>query len=710
MLELKKIFSREGIVDPLISLPKFSPDGKRLTFLKGKADQPKVLDLWEVDLASGEQSCLVDSSELGGASSELSKEEKDRRERLRLFSMGIVSYQWAPNSEMILFPIAGKLYIWDAASKSVKSLNDKPTNMMDPKFSHNSSFITFTENQNVKKIDLATGDISDLTDEGAGDIKCGEAEFVVQEELSRYDGYWVSPDENQLAYEVYDESPVELVTRNEIFSDRVDIIEQRYPYAGKDNVKYKLVIKNLESGAKVTAQVDTEDNYLARLCWSPDSKFVYAQIVNRLQDTLTLNRIDASTGESKVILSEHSKPWVNVNDIFRLSADGESFIWGSERSDMRQVYLYNNEGELIKQLTDTDTFIDSVIHWDADELFYTAYTEMALNRKVFKLDLESGETSTVTDDEGISQVTLNADKGFYLVQQNDLTTPQKVSLLNVATGQSISVHTAKCNVDGTDLNDMFDKPEYGSFKSKDGKVDLNYRIIFPHNFDPSKKYPAIVHLYGGPHAQMVTKGWTGDRYLFQQFLASQGFLIISVDNRGSANRGLSFEGAVYKNMGDLEVEDQAAAAEFLMEKDYVDSDRIGVHGWSYGGYMTLMCMFKKSDIFKVGVSGAPVTDWKLYDTCYTERYMSTPQLNPEGYKKASVFPYVDGLEGKLLVIHGMADDNVLFTNSTMLYSALHEADKMFDVMVYPGEKHAIAGHVSKLHNYKTIANYFIENL
>ena len=171
MLELKKIFSREGIVDPLISLPKFSPDGKRLTFLKGKADQPKVLDLWEVDLASGEQSCLVDSSELGGDSSELSKEEKDRRERLRLFSMGIVSYQWAPNSEMILFPIAGKLYIWDAASKSVKSLNDKPTNMMDPKFSHNSSFITFTENQNVKKIDLATGDISDLTDEGAGDIK-----------------------------------------------------------------------------------------------------------------------------------------------------------------------------------------------------------------------------------------------------------------------------------------------------------------------------------------------------------------------------------------------------------------------------------------------------------------------------------------------------------------------------------------------------------
>lgn len=710
MLELKKIFSKEGIVDPLISSPKFSPDGKRLTFLKGKADQPKVLDLWEVDLASGKQSCLVDSSELDSASSELSKEEKDRRERLRLFSMGIVSYQWAPSSEMILFPIAGKLYLWDAASKSVKSLNNKPTNMMDPKFSQNSSFITFTENQNVKKIDLATGEILHLTDEGAGDIKCGEAEFVVQEELSRYDGYWVSPDEKQLAYEVYDEGPVELVTRNEIFSDRVDIIEQRYPYAGKDNVKYNLVIKNIESGAKITAQVDTEDNYLARLCWSPDSKFVYAQIVNRLQDTLTLNRIDASTGESKIILSENSKPWVNVNDIFRLSADGESFIWGSERSDMRQVYLYTSEGELIKQVTDTDTFIDSVIYWDNEELFYTAYTEMALNRKVFKLDLESGETSTVTNYEGISQVTLNADKGFYLIQQNDLTTPQKVSLLNATNGQSIAVHTAKCNVDGTDLNDMFDKPEYGSFKSKDGEVDLNYRIIFPHNFDPSKRYPAIVHLYGGPHAQMVTKGWTGDRYLFQQYLASQGFLIISVDNRGSANRGLSFEGAVYKNMGDLEVEDQAAAAEFLMKKDYVNSDRIGVHGWSYGGYMTLMCMFKKSDIFKVGVSGAPVTDWKLYDTCYTERYMSTPQLNPDGYKKASVFPYVDGLEGKLLVIHGMADDNVLFTNSTMLYSALHEADKMFDVMVYPGEKHAIAGHVSKHHNYKTIANYFIENL
>jgi dipeptidyl-peptidase 4 len=710
MLDLKKIFSKEGIVDPVISSPRFSPDGNRCTFLKGKEESPKVFDLWEVDLKTGKQHRLVDSSDLQDANAELSKEEKDRRERLRLFAMGIVSYQWSPNSKMILFPIAGRLYTWDAGTRLVKALNDKATNMMDPKFSAKSSFVTFTENQNVRKIDLATGEMRELTTEGHGNIKCGEAEFVVQEELSRYDGYWVSPDETTLAYEVYDESPVELVTRNEIFADRVDIIEQRYPYAGEANVTYKLVLKNLESGETVAAQIDTLDNYLARVTWSPDSKFVYAQVLNRLQNGLTLYKIDKDTGVSTAVLTESADPWVNINDIFRISSDGSTFIWGSERSDLRQVYLYDTNGKLLKQLTQTDTFIDSVVYWDNEELVYTAFTDMALNRKVFRKDLTSSETKVLAGDDGMNSVILNKSKTHYLIEQNDLTTPQKVSLVCLERNERFDVHSAACSVDGVDLNDMFDKPEYGSFKSKDGEVELNYRIIFPHNFDPSKSYPAIVHLYGGPHAQMVTKGWTGDRYLFQQYLASQGFLIISVDNRGSANRGLSFEGAVHEKMSEFEVQDQASAAEFLKARPYVDSSRFGVHGWSYGGYMTLMCMFRKADIFKVGVSGAPVTDWKLYDTCYTERYMSTPQLNPEGYEKASVFPYVDGLEGKLLLIHGMADDNVLFTNSTMLYSALHQAEKMFDVMVYPGEKHAIAGNVSKIHNYQSIANYFINNL
>lgn len=709
MLDLKEIFGAEGLVEPLVSTVRFSPDGKRLTFLKGKVKSPKVLDLWEANLETGESNLLVDSESLTGGTEELSKEEKDRRERMRLFSSGIVSYQWSPCSSKILFPIAGRLYLWDSGNNKAIYLNSEPSNLMDPKFSNCGSFVLFVENQNVASINLETLEKKVLTTEGVNNIRCGEPEFVVQEELSRYEGYWLSPDSKVLAYEVYDESSVELVTRNEIFSDRVDIIEQRYPYAGKSNVSYQVNLVNLETGKVTATKLDTLDNYLARAKWSPDSSALYVQIINRRQDENRLIKV-SQNGECEEVITEKTSPWINVNNVFRFSKDGSKFLWGSERSDLCQVYEYSSDGKLLRQLTNSEGPISDVLYWDETELIVSAITKDALSKEVLKVDLGTLESIKLISRDGYNEVSVSSDKKHLVSIFNEIHIPQEVSILSLENGKETNLHKARCFISGKEIDSVLKKPDYGVLKSTDGKVDLNYRIFQPHDFDPSKKYPAIVHLYGGPHAQMVTKAWAGDRYLFQQYLASKGFVVISIDNRGSANRGLTFEGAIYKNMGDLEVEDQLAAATYLRSLSYVDGDRIGVHGWSYGGYMTLMCMFKAGDVFKVGVSGAPVTDWKLYDTCYTERYMSTPQDNESGYTKASVFPYVDGLKGKLMVIHGMADDNVLFTNSTMLYSALHKADKLFDIMVYPGEKHSVAGTVAKIHNYKTISEYFVNHL
>jgi dipeptidyl-peptidase-4 len=710
VLDLNKIFSAQGLVEPQVTGIKFSPDGKRLTFLKGKENAPKVYDLWEVKLDTLTQKMLVDSNDLTGGKEELSKEEKDRRERLRLFSSGIVSYEWSPSSESILFPVAGRLFLWESESDSIVSLNTEPTNLMDPKFSANGSYITYVEDQNVKYIKVSDKSVKSLTTEGKGDVRCGEAEFVVQEELSRFEGYWMSPNESILAFEKYDETPVEMVTRNEIFSDRVDIINQRYPYAGKDNVTYKIGFYHLETNETIYAKLDTDETYLARAHWNKSSSHLYIQQLNRLQSCVKLIRIDPKTGECETILEEESKPWININNIFRFSPDGSSFLWGSERNEFCHVFSYDLDGKLLKQLTSGDKQVVSINSYNENNLYFTAICDQGLNSAVYKLELDSLEETRLIEKDALSNAVVGNDQKFMVEIYNDVNTPQQVNLVNLDNQNVSSIHKSRCLIDGKIISEVLEAPEYGSLKSLDGKVDLNYRMILPHDFDKSKKYPAIVHLYGGPHAQMVTNGWAGDRYLFQQYLASMGFVVISLDNRGSANRGLSFEGAIYKNMGDLEVEDQLVAANHLKSLDFVDEDRIGVHGWSYGGYMTLMCMFKKPDVFKVGVSGAPVTDWSLYDTCYTERYMSTPQLNPEGYKSSSVFPYVKNLEGKLLVIHGMADDNVLFTNSTMLYSALHKEEKMFDIMLYPGEKHAVAGQVSKVHNYRTIANYFVENL
>ena len=705
-----KIDEITQLVDPNVFGLKFSPDGKRLTFLKGKDNAPKIFDLWEVDLSTLDQKMLVDSQVLQQGMGGQSQAEKDRRERMRLFNDGILSYEWAPDSSSILFPISGDLFMWNAVEDRSKKLDLGFSGVMDAKFSKLGNFITYLENANVKCLHLETGEISELTSDGQGDVRCGEAEFVVQEELDRYEGYWLSPDEKTLAFEKYDQSSVELVTRNEIFSDRVDTIKQRYPFAGKKNVTYELGLCNVKTQQIIYADIATDDTYLARACWDKDGKYFYVQILDRLQTTVRLVRIDGATGKSKILLEEVSKPWININDLFMFSPDGQSFLWGSERDNFRHIYKYSLDGTQCKQLTSGEKQVLKINHLSDDKLFYTACCDKGLNTLIFCLDLKTMTEEVLSPKVGTTTAVIGPNSDFVVLSYSNIDTPQAVELVSLHDFEKKLLHSAHCRVDERLISDVFFPPVMGALKSSDTLEDLNYQIILPPDFDASKKYPAIVHVYGGPHAQMVTNSWGDTRYLFQRYLASLGFVIMCLDNRGSCNRGLRFEGAIHKKLGDLEVEDQAVAAQYLSSLEYVDEKRIGIHGWSYGGYMTLMCMFKKPELFKVGVSGAPVTDWALYDTCYTERYMSKPELNSEGYKQSSVFPYVKDLRGKLLIIHGMADDNVLYQNSTMLYSALQEAQKMFDIMVYPGEKHSVAGQVAKHHNFRTIANYFLENL
>lgn len=709
-MDFEKLFGSKSSVQSLVRDIAFSPDGKFVAFLKGQSDSPNTYDLWLFCVESSEPSLLLSSDQLSSVNQDSSKEEKDRRERLRLFTDGILSYQWSHDSRLILIPILGRLFLLDVISKKLKCIKEKSTNIMDPKFSGVSSYVTYVEDQNVMAYELNTERIRQLTTDGGGPVKCGEAEFVVQEELSRFEGYWLSNNEKILAYEKYDESAVELVSRNEIYADSTQTIQQRYPFSGKPNVDYCICFLNLETGVEVRGDFDCDDTYLARGVWHQDNHMFYVQILNRAQNELKLLRIDATTGESNVVLMESQNPWVNINDDFMFSEGGDQFIWGSEREDKKQLYLYDLDGTFKKALTRGENPVHSVVGWANGFLTFLEYSNNALDLFCKQLDLETGKIRVLCQKKGMNY-THQSKCGKYLMTNHSSThKPQEVWFRDIRSKQQTLISESDCLVDNVCLDELVKRPEFGLIRTTDGAVQLNYKLILPPNFDKKHKYAAIIHVYGGPHAQMVNHQWQGERYLFQQYLASKGFIVFSVDNRGSANRGMAFEAGIYKQLGELELRDQVAGALFLGQKGYVDKSRIGVFGWSYGGYMTLNCMMRRPDLFKVGVSGAPVTDWSLYDTCYTERYMSTPALNSEGYLKSSIFPYVEHLEGKLLVVHGMADDNVLFTHSTKLFSELQRAGRMFDIMIYPGEKHAVSGKVAKKHNYKTIASFFMDNL
>jgi dipeptidyl-peptidase-4 len=711
-ISIERIFQSPALQGSTQRNLKVSPDGQRVTFLQGKKTDYERLDLWEYDINSGKTQLLFDSDDLSSGPEVLSDEEKARRERMRLSGSGIVSYQWSADGKALLFPLAGDAYYFRLGDKKAQQILQTDAFETDLKLSPKGNFLSYVRDQDLYIKDIKSGKETRLTTDGQGAIKNAMAEFVAQEEMGRMTGYWWSPDEKHIAFTQVDESPVELITRSEIYADSIKMITQRYPSAGTNNVLIKLAVVDIDSKQKQWIDLGKEqDIYLARVDWMQDSTALTYQIQDRSQQNLALRAFDLASNKQSTLIEENSNTWVNLNYDLHFLSDKQHFIWASEQDGFKHLYLHKNNGELVRQLTSGSWVVDGIEAIDQKNglVYFTGRAESPTQKHLYKVALSGGDITKVTQRDGFHGIAFSKDASVYVDSFSTTNTPQQVSL-HKATGEQLTW----LNENKIDNNhplmpyqQNWIKPTIASFNTQDG-TEIFYRLYKPNT--AAKKHPVIVYLYGGPGAQVVKDSWGGNRGLLMQYWANKGYVVFSIDNRGSEARGKAFEDPLYKKMGSVELDDQVEGVKFLHSLPYVDKDRIGVYGHSYGGYMTLMAMFKAGDYFKAGVAGAPVTDWGLYDTHYTERFMGHPKTDVDAYQASSVFPYAKDLTGDLLIYHGMADDNVLFTNSTKLYKHLQDLAIPFESMDYPGKKHSIRGKNTGIHLYKTITNFFDKHL
>ncbi len=744
---------------------KYSPDGQRVTFLKGREDDPSRYDLWQFDVATGKLGLLVDSKLLEPDEVELSEEEKALRERKRIAGRkGIVSYDWG-NETNILVPIGGDIFLVEVSPASaygeapaappkkpvVRQITKTDAFEYDARMSPKGRYISFIRNGAVIVYDLVKETEIQVTPDADPDnaISYGVSEFVAQEEMSRYTGYWWSPDEAYIAYTKVDESTVDIIPRFDIAATKVTVIDQRYPRAGRPNAIVDLFVAELgtDKATEIKWRRDdwgpATDQYLARVNWA--GKSLTVQSVDRDQKTIQLTSypaksFDAAGEPDALTFAETQKNWVNLSNDFSY-VPGMGTFTTSEETGYRHILKLDGpqKGEF---LTSGDWVVSAIEGFDTQKklIFFSGWKDTPLEKHLYMVPAEGGDPIRLTELGKSWAINMSPDgksfvgtasapdqppqTGLYKVPQLPSAEQLKKSGRELLPGQPCvdeNPQSARLTktcfpteliawVEENKLDESHPyypylathtKPEFGTLTADDGQT-LHYSIQKPPEFDPAKTYPVIIEVYGGPHVQTVNRNW---ERLTDVFYTHQGYIVFRLDNRGSYNRGKTFEDAIYHQTGSPEVRDQLAGVAWLKSQPFVDADKIAIQGWSYGGYMTLMTLLQaEPGTFAAAVSGAPVTDWTLYDTFYTERYMGTPQNNPDGYDKASAFYHLKNWTGDLpplLLIHGMADDNVTFDNSTRFMAEMQQRGMVFELMTYPGQRHGIRGEALQTHLMKT---------
>ncbi len=718
-LTIERIFADPDLNGPSPRGLAVAPGGRLVGFLKGRADDQNQLDLWAWEIASGRTRRLVDSAALASGR-ELSDVEKARRERARTAALkGILSYRFAPDGRKILFSVDGRLWLYDfdaRRGKELRALTAPGIEAIDAKVSPRGRYVSWVGGQNLHVLDLH-GDTKprQLTRDGAGPVHNGEAEFVAQEEMGRSTGYWWAPDDALIAFERYDENGVDEVERSEVYADRTEVIRQRYPAAGRPNVAVKLGLIAPDGGEARWIDLGGEpDIYLARVAWLPDGRRLAFQRQSRDQRRLELIAVDVASLARTPLLSETSETWINLNDDLRFLKDEDAFIWGSERDGFHHLYVFGLDGRLRRPLTAGSWDVDRLLALDPKRglVYFSAGRGDPLQSHVWAARLDGSEASAprrLSEGEGWHEAAFGEGGEVWIDTFSNPTTPPQVSLRKTD-GQRIAWierNELKPGHAYWPYRDSLVEPEYGRLTSESGE-ELLYRVYKPLGFDPARRHPVFMTYYGGPGSQYVRRSWGNH---FEQFMAEHGYVVFAMDNRGAPRRGRRFSDAIFQQLGKPEVADQLVGVAWLKRQPWVDPARIGIFGWSYGGYQTLMLLAKADAEFAAGVAVAPVTDWTLYDTHYTERYLGTPASNPQGYRLSGVLPWLDGLaSNKLLLVHGMADDNVLFSNSTELMAALQERGTQFRLMTYPGGKHGLTPPSRRRHVYTLIADYFAEKL
>ena len=611
--------------------------------------------------------------------------------------------QWI-DATTVLVSENGAYYSYSVASKSGKKIQDAVENASNQTFDKSNQNLAYTEGNNLYIVNKDKQKIA-VTANSDKNIVSGQT--ISRSEFGISGGIFWSPNANFLAFYQKDETDVADYPLLDITQTPGKLVNLKYPMIGQKSEKPKVGIYNLATQKTVfISPRNNSDDYLTNLTWTPDEKFVLIAELNRGQNDMCLNLYDANSGKFiKTLLNETSTKWVEPeHDAFFPNPKSNNFIWFSEKDGFHNLYYYTIDGKLIKQLTNNKFPAREIIGSNpaGTEIFFKATGENGTNMLVYKVDLK-GKQTLITKEAGVHNVSISSDGNWFFDEFSNHSTPSK-SVLYDKNLKATTLLVSKNKYEGYEMGTS----EVKTIKSADGTTDLYTRLIKPSNFDATKKYPVLVYVYGGPHAQMVTNSYLDGANLWMYWMAEQGYLVFTVDNRGSDNRGFAFESVIHGRLGVAEMDDQLKGVDYLKSLPYVDGNRLAVHGWSFGGFMTTSLMLRKPDTFKVGVAGGPVTDWKFYEVMYGERYMDTPAENQKGFDEASTLNYVKDLKGKLLLIHGTNDDTVVEQHNLMLVKKFVEAGKQVDYFPYPMAKHNVQGK-DRVHLMTKVLNYVIDN-
>ena len=606
-------------------------------------------------------------------------------------------------------------YVYDLKTKKIAQLS-KGGKQMFATFSPDGSKVVFVRLNNLYMVDLATMTEKQITMDGKLNyIINGACDWVYEEEFSFAKAFQWSPDSKKIAFYTFDETKVpeyNMQTWGKLYPTDY---KYKYPKAGEANSIVTISIFHLTDNKTTKVDIGKEtDQYIPRIRWTNDANVLSLNRLNRLQNKMEILHADANTGKTDIILTEESKTYVDVenfaDDVYYLT-DNKSFVMSSEKDGFKHLYQYDMLGKLIRQITTGNWEVADFYGIDekSKTLYFTSMEMSNIERQLFSISLEGKLKKQLTNEKGMNSASFSKDFKYYILQNSTASTPLKVSLHKAPTGQLVKVLE-----DNAVLSKKLDEyniasKEFMTIKTSEN-IELNAWMIKPTDFDPKKKYPVFMFLYGGPGSQQVLNQFDGSNFMWFQHLAQKGYIVACVDNRGTGGKGADFKKSTYLNLGKLEVKDQIEAAKYWGSLPYVDKTRIGIFGWSYGGYMSSNCLFQGADYFKTAIAVAPVTNWRFYDTIYTERFQRTPQENPTGYDENSPVTHASKLKGNFLLVHGTGDDNVHFQNSISLEDALIKANKQFQSFYYPNRNHGIYGGNTRLHLYTMMTNFLEKNL
>ncbi len=710
-LDLDRLFADPPLVGATPERIALSSDGAAAAWLAPSEQDFNTLDLWVGELPDGMPRRLVRARDLADVRHiRLSEAECAVRERLRAYRNGIMSFAWCgPGAGRIVFPLADGLFLVHVPDGRVDRLSRETAVRLDVQASPRGSYVSFVAGNNLCVLDLRTGLERRLTHDGSDVVSNGVAEFIAQEEMGRHHGHFWSADEAWLAFLRVDEASVRVRLRPRIRADRIELHQQRYPAAGGANASVELYVAAVDGSGVRRVLLPREDGYVARVMWSPDMPKLWIQWQSRDQQRVTLFEASAPQFAIQEVWTETDDAWVPLTDDFLPLTGGETFLWSSERGGTRQILLCQRVKGTWQAtpLTSGKEPVTGVIGVDATQcrVFFACAGEMGRQQHVCAVPIGGGDAQVLTREPGWHDPVFAPYPARFIDVFSTFEQPPQVRVLDDS-GRILAV------VDDNPSRELLaaeaSDPQWVQIEAADGTL-LNGVCLEPVGRRAGVRYPALVHVYAGPGIQLAARRFLRQRPL-HMLLNQLGFGVFLLDGHGTPGRDRAFSRSIHHRLGDIEIEDQVVGARWLALQPWVDPSRIGIWGWSYGGYASLMALLRDDSPFRAAAAIAPVTDWRLYDTHYTERYLGLPQANPHLYDRANVLPRARRLNRPLLLVHGMADDNVLFEHSLRLMEELQQAGVVFEMMVYPGRGHGLDGRSTQLHLYRTLIGFFQRHL